>query len=152
MRIRAVVPVVLLLALSACARPATSAPSADMGSPRASASPAPDSPTTSFAALPLIPTAQAICRTALPGRTVVSASGTSVGQLRAYQYGGPVAHRPLAGSFPEAPGSGKAEWCWTRDTLETLSAWGVRSGEPPIRAMTITGPSTGIPAGAPIVP
>lgn len=97
-----------------------------------------------------------ICRAALPHRPVVAWADTTVGGLRAYQYGGPVARLPLQTRFPRVPAGQRAAWCWVRQGPQTDSIWGATLGSPARRAITITGPgknrARGLMRGPPRVP
>jgi hypothetical protein len=85
-----------------------------------------------------------MCDSLLPGRRVQAWESVSVKDLRAYQYGGPVAHHPLGSTFPGVPAGHPAAWCWVQDGAQTGSLWGVVPGVGVGRAITITGPGPGI--------
>ena len=93
-----------------------------------------------------------LCRQALPDRMVVSATRTSVGDLRTWGFSGPVQKRPLANVFPSAASSDPAAWCWTREAVDSYTAWGVHAPETAQRAVTVHGPTDVIPAGPPLIP
>ena len=93
-----------------------------------------------------------LCRQALPDRVVVSATRTSVGDLRSWGFSGPVQKRPLANVFPSAASSDPAAWCWTRAAVDSYTAWGVHASDTPRRAITATGPTDVVPAGPPLIP
>ena len=95
---------------------------------------------------------RALCRQALPDRDVVSATVTTVGNLRAWGYGGPVQKHPLGNVFPSAAPSDPAVWCWTRDAVDSYTAWGAHAPDAAGRAITVIGPTDQIPVGAPVVP
>jgi len=88
-----------------------------------------------------------LCRQALPDRVVVSATRTSVGDLRTWGYSGPVQKRPLANVFPSAASSDPAAWCWTKEAVDSYTAWGVHGLDTAQRAITARGPTDVIPAG-----
>jgi hypothetical protein len=96
--------------------------------------------------------ALAFCRLALPGQDVVSGTWTTVGDLRAYGFSGPVRRTPLATAYPSAPASDRAAWCWTRDTPDSYTAWGARAPDDAQRAVTVNGPTDTTPSGPPIIP
>lgn len=93
-----------------------------------------------------------LCRQALPDRVVVSATRTSVGDLRSWGFSGPVQKRPLANVFPSAASSDPAAWCWTRAAVDSYTVWGVHASDTPRRAITATGPTDVVPAGPPLIP
>ena len=92
------------------------------------------------------------CRLALPGRDVVSATRTTVGDLRAWGYGGPVQKHPLGSVFPSAAPSEPAIWCWTRDATDSYTAWGAHARDAAGRAITVIGPTDQVPVGPPKIP
>ena len=94
---------------------------------------------TRSSAQPTVTSAE-ICRAALPHQPVVAWADTTVGGLRAYQYGGPVARLPLHTRFPGVPADRRAAWCWVRQGPQTESIWGATPGGPTARAITVTGP------------
>lgn len=71
--------------------------------------------------------ALAVCRQELRGRDVVSGTWTTVGALRDWGHGGPVATQPLAHVFPTASAADQAAWCWTKDAPQTYTMWGARA-------------------------
>ncbi len=91
--------------------------------------------------------AEAICRLALPDAHVIAWARATVGRLRAYQYGGPVAHRPLAAAFPHAAAAAAAAWCFTVPTSRTVAMWAALPGAAPLRAIQVSGPIDRQPAG-----
>ena len=97
-------------------------------------------------------TALNLCRQALPSRHVVSGTWTTVSGLRSWGVSGPVQKRPLRDVFPSASLSDLAAWCWTKDASDSYSAWGVRPQDRPQRAITVNGPTTVTPSGAPRIP
>ncbi len=82
-----------------------------------------------------------ICRAAFPHDGVLGWDAAEVAGLRAYQYGGPVPHRPLESAFPGTPASTVGAWCLVRHGRRSASLYGVVPGRQPQRAITITGPS-----------
>jgi len=93
-----------------------------------------------------------LCRQALPDRDVVSGIWTTVGDLRTWGYGGPVQKRPMGDAFvPSAP-TEPAAWCWTREAVDSYTAWGVHVPDAAARAITVTGPTDVIPTGPPVIP
>src|SRR5262245_47590479 len=74
--------------------------------------------------------ALALCLRALPDRHVVSAAWTTVGDLRAWGHGGPVQQHPLSRAFPNAAPEERAAWCWTREAVDNVTAWGVHGSDP----------------------
>jgi hypothetical protein len=93
-----------------------------------------------------------LCKQALPGRDVVSGSATTVGALRDWGYGGPVAHHPLATVFATAAPTATAAWCWTKEAADSYTAWGVLAPGSVAQAINITGPIDQPPSGAPVIP
>ena len=114
MRRLALFAFVPVIAAAACSC-AASAGAVGIGSAGGSAT-----PTSSGGAL-------AVCREELPGRDVVSGTWTTVGGLRSWGYGGPVAKRPLADVFPTASAAGQAAWCWTKNAPHVYTMWGARA-------------------------
>lgn len=124
---RAIVSVLILA--TACAAPAAQRPTSG-ATPRAVPA-ATRSPDAGFA--------EGLCRRTLPDRRVTAWGTTTVGAMRAYRYGGPVATRPLADAFPGAPSGRRGAWCWVRNMPNTGSLWGA-AGSTARRAVTVTGP------------
>jgi hypothetical protein len=93
-----------------------------------------------------------LCRQALPDRDVISATRTTVGDLRAWGYSGPLQKHPLGNAFPASAPTEPAAWCWTREAVDSYTAWGVHAPDLAERAITVTGPTDEIPAGPPIIP
>src|SRR6266487_2072323 len=81
--------------------------------------------------------AAALCRDTFTHSTVLGWDGADVAQLRAYQYGGPVAHVPLRSAFPGVPASAAGAWCLVRQGPDSASLWGAVSGSQPRRAITV---------------
>jgi hypothetical protein len=77
-------------------------------------------------------------KSALLGWTIAT-----VGELRAYQYGGPVAHLPLRSAFIGVPSGERGAWCLLQQGSESSSLWGAVRGSAPGRAITVTGPRRG---------
>lgn len=103
-----------------------------------------------------VSTAETLCRAALPDQPVVAWADSTVGELRAYHYGGPVARNPLKTEFPGLPASQRAAWCWVPRGTLTMSIWGVTSGSAAL-AISVTGPrgenlSRGHMQGPPRIP
>ena len=100
--------------------------------------------------------AAALCRDTFAYSTVLGWDGTDVARLRAYQYGGPVAHVPIRSAFPGVPASAAGAWCLVRQGPDAASLWGAVSGSQPRRAITVTGPGEdrhrGKMQGPPVVP
>jgi len=91
----------------------------------------------------------------LPGRTIQAWQQVSVRDLWNYQYGGPVAHHPLAGHFGQASPGQKAAWCWVRDDGDTATLWGVVPGHGVGSAITVSGEGgepRGVMENPPFVP
>ncbi len=82
---------------------------------------------------------RALCENMLPGRTIQAWESVSVRSLWGYQYGGPVAHHPLAGHFGGVRPGQAAAWCWVSDDKDTGSLWGVVPDHGTGRAITISG-------------
>jgi hypothetical protein len=99
-----------------------------------------DSPASSSGSRSSFTSAQMICRRAFSSSTVLGWVTANVGELRAYQYGGPVPHLPLQSAFAGIPAGQQAAWCWVRDRPGTASLCGAVPGTPPQRAITVTGP------------
>ncbi len=125
-----------LVAVSSCAKP--NGLSTEKGSPDAT-TPSGSDPS-------------ALCRRALPGHLVVSATWTTVGEVRSWGYGGPVQKRPLSAAFASAAPGDQAAWCWTRESRESYTAWAVRAPADAVRAITVNGPTEVTPAGPPRIP
>jgi hypothetical protein len=91
-----------------------------------------------------------------PKSTLLGWTGATVGELRGYQYGGPVAHFPLRSAFAGVPSGERGAWCLLQQGSDTSSLWGAVRGSPPSRAITVTGPGEGRFLGdmhrAPVVP
>jgi hypothetical protein len=121
------------------------------------------SPTASANAESSIQHALATCQVAL-GPAVVSASATTVGDIRGWDYGPAAASRgtepphgiqpgkdAFAGDAPDA----FAAWCWTGKPSDWVS-WGVDLHGQKVRMAEITGPTTGtdtgVPTGGPMIP
>jgi hypothetical protein len=96
--------------------------------------------------------AMSICRDALPGEHVVSATQTTVRSVRAWGYMGPVQRHPLRNAFAGAAGDERAVWCWTRDGPRTVNAYAAHPRYGAVHAITIEGPQRGTPHGSPNVP
>ena len=80
----------------------------------------------------------ATCEAMLPGRTIQAWESVTVRDLRAYQYGGPVAHVPLEHAFAGAGAGQDGVWCWVRID-RTPGACGASSkGHGVGRAITMT--------------
>jgi hypothetical protein len=94
----------------------------------------------------------ALCRQALPARDVVSATPTTVGDLRTWGYSGPVQQRPLLNVFPSSASSEPAAWCWTREAVDSYAAWGAHATDAAEHAITLHGPTNLTPSGPPIIP
>jgi hypothetical protein len=91
----------------------------------------------------------------LPGRTIQAWESVTVRDLRAYQYGGPVAHVPLQHAFSGAGPSQTGVWCWVRLDHDTGSLWGVVRGHGVGQAITVSGEGGqphGVMSGPPHVP
>lgn len=71
--------------------------------------------------------ALAVCREELPGHDVVSGTWTTVGALRSWESGGPIARQPLAHVFPKASAADQAAWCWTKNAPHVYTMWGARA-------------------------
>jgi hypothetical protein len=93
-----------------------------------------------------------LCRQALPDRDVVSGTWTTVGDLRTWGYGGPMQKRPLGNVFPPSAPTEPAGWCWTREAIDSYTAWGVHAPDAAERAITVIGPTDVIPTGPPVIP
>ncbi len=139
--IRTLTAASVLILLAGCASSATTA--AHTATDRSSAGAAPVS-------------AEQICGAAFAGGTLLGWTKTYVGDLRAYQYGGPVARVPLRSSFAGQPPTTRGAWCLVRRGPASASLWGVVPGLRPVRAMTVTGPGEDRFRGelrrAPVVP
>ena len=96
--------------------------------------------------------ALALCRQALPGRDVVSGTWATVGDLRSWGYGGPVQKQPLLNVFQGAAPTDQAAWCWTKNAPDSFTAWGVKAPNGAQLAITMNGPTSTIPSGAPLIP
>jgi hypothetical protein len=107
----------------------------------------PDASTPASTTDPLV-----VCRQALPDRDVVSGAWTTVGDLRTWGYGGPVQKRPLGNVFPPSAPTEPSAWCWTREAVDSYTAWGVHAPDAAERAITVIGPTDVIPTGPPVIP
>jgi hypothetical protein len=87
------------------------------------------------------------CLDTFPASRVLGWMSVNVGELRAYHFGGPVAHYPLRSAFPGVAATQPAAWCVVREAAQSRSMWGVVPGHRPERAVTLTGPGEGIPLG-----
>ena len=88
----------------------------------------------------LASSARDTCRRTFPGQVVLGWASTTVDQMRAYQFGGPVAHRPLRDVFPASPGTRRGAWCLLRDTSASASLWAALGPAQRKRAITVSGP------------
>jgi hypothetical protein len=84
--------------------------------------------------------ARSLCVAALPNRPISGWMPATVGALRSYQYGGPVAHRPLRSAFAGLSPAHPGAWCVRRDGSRAISLWGVVGGRCPRLAIKIVGP------------
>lgn len=84
--------------------------------------------------------ASTICRDTFTHHVVLGWDDAKVAELRAYQYGGPIAQRPLESAFPHVPANTPGAWCVVLQGPDSSSLWGAVPGSPPRRAITITGP------------
>ena len=89
---------------------------------------------------------------ALLNREVVSGVRTTVGDLRNWAYGGRVQQHPLRDLFPSSSSTAPAVWCWTKESADSFTAWGVHEHDAAVPAITATGPTNEIPAGPPVIP
>jgi hypothetical protein len=80
------------------------------------------------------------CLRAFTGGRVLGWEPTTVAHVRSYQYGGPIAHRPLQHAFPGTAGSRHAAWCLVRTGPDTASLWGALASGRRQHALTISGP------------
>lgn len=87
--------------------------------------------------------ARALCRHAFPGRVLLAWASTTVNQMRAYQFGGPIAHRPLRHAFRTSAGARRGAWCMLRDRPVTASLWATLGPRDRQRTITISGPGAG---------
>ena len=87
--------------------------------------------------------AEKLCTDTFAGRSVLGWMTTDVADLRAYQFSGPVPHRPLHGAFAGIPATQAAAWCVLEEDPQSSSLWGVVAGAHPVRAITMTGPDEG---------
>jgi len=103
-----------------------------------------------------LPSAERICRDTFPESMLLGWTSATVGQLRAYQYGGQVAHVPLRTLFVGVPSEERGAWCWLRQGPGSGSLWGAVLGSAPQRAIIVTGPGEdrfrGEMQNAPVVP
>ena len=81
------------------------------------------------------------------GDRLLGWSAATVGELRAYRYGGPVAHVPLRAAFPEVAASAPAAWCLARGGGHAATLWGLVPGRPVAPAITVVGPDRPRPVG-----
>jgi hypothetical protein len=81
-----------------------------------------------------------VCVEAFPHRPLSGWMPATVGALRSYQYGGPVARLPLRTAFPGLRRTHPAAWCVLQDGPDVISLWGVVPGNQPRRAIRIVGP------------
>jgi hypothetical protein len=94
-----------------------------------------------------------VCLQAFGAATLLDWTGGTVGQFRAYQYGGPKATIPLAHAFPGVPGGTRGAWCGTKEGAQTTQWWAAIPGHKPGMLITITGPGEGVKHGyVPAVP
>src|SRR5262249_49471691 len=131
--------VAVVVGMGACARD---------DSPDVARGPSASSPSTTSASTDTL----GLCRRALPGREGVSATPTTVGDLRTRGYGGPVQKHPLGNVFPASAPGEPAAWCWTRQAVDSYTAWGVHVPDAAERAITVIGPTDVVPAGRPVIP
>ena len=100
--------------------------------------------------------ARELCVRTFPRRTVLGWDTATVAQLRAYQFGGPIAHHPMGDAFRGTPVDHVGVWCLLKDATNASSLWGAVAGNEPRRAITVTGPGEGHfrgqMAGPPLVP
>jgi len=87
--------------------------------------------------------AERMCRDAFPRATVLGWRDANVADLRAYQYGGPVAHFPLRTAFVGVSPARRGAWCWLGEGPDSGSLWGVVPGSASQRAIGITGTGEG---------
>jgi hypothetical protein len=117
---------------------------------------APDSAARSSSSRSPVTSAETLCRDTFESSTVLGWTAADVGELRAYQYGGPAAHFPLRSAFAGIPATQKGAWCWVRQGPGSGSLWGAVPGATPQRAITVTGPGEDRFRGemheAPVVP
>jgi hypothetical protein len=78
-----------------------------------------------------------------PTAVLLAWDPSTVGQLRAYQYGGPIAHHPLTHTFPGQPAHQPAAWCLLRAGPHTSTLWGAVATGQHGRAITVSGPGAG---------
>jgi hypothetical protein len=99
--------------------------------------------------------AHATCEAMLPGRDVQAWQSVTVRDLRAYQYGGPVASFPLEHAFAGAKPAQSGAWCWVRTDRNTGDLWGAVQDHGVGLAITVSGPGGqphGVMSGPPHVP
>jgi hypothetical protein len=81
-----------------------------------------------------------VCLRTFLRHRVLGWESTTVAQLRSYQFGGPIAHRPLQHAFPGSARTRLAAWCLLRDGPNTASLWGTLASGRRQHAITISGP------------
>jgi len=93
--------------------------------------------------------AMKLCRTALSGAKVASATLTTVREVRALRGGPTVLLAPSA--LPGAAVNAQAAWCWVSNGSGSWASYAVSKGNVPVRTATIGG-TTLAPSGAPRIP
>ena len=84
-----------------------------------------------------------VCGEVFPAAVLLGWSPSTVGQLRAYQYGGPIARHPLTRAFPGRTAHQPAVWCLLRVGPHSSTLWGaIASGQHGL-AISLSGPGAG---------
>ena len=84
--------------------------------------------------------AHEVCGEVFPAAVLLGWGPTTVGQLRAYQYGGPIARHPLTRAFPGQAADQPAAWCLLRAGSHSSTLWGTIASGQHGRAITVSGP------------